>query len=123
MILFEQDDKTTGILGAPPENELSEADFAAEQLPNNRWVIADLTKFGNSPDGLVANFDTQTVSLDTALRQQTQNILFNREITKQLMDIDEKKVRAITDGILTGNLTQLEALEANAVALRAQLRK
>lgn len=121
MIFFERDDKTTAIL-MHPENADEEA-FAKEQLPDNRWVIVDITKFGNSPAGVVVDFDKKIADLDSMLRRQTENILFNADINSQLRDIDTKKVRALTDGILTGNMTCLSELETHAAALRAQLRK
>ena len=46
------------------------------------------------------------------LRQQNQNV------QKQLDAIDAKKVRAITDSILTGDNTRLQALEDKAVITR-----
>ena len=43
-------------------------------------------------------------------------------VDEQLLLIDRKKIRAITEYILTGDKTRLEALEAHAAALRAQPR-
>ena len=48
---------------------------------------------------------------------------YNLSIIAQLLEIDQKKVRAITDAVLNGDLSRLQALEAAAIALRAQLRE
>ena len=45
----------------------------------------------------------------------------NAPIYAQLAVIDQKKVRAMTDGILKNDKKRLEELEAEAAALRAQL--
>lgn len=52
-----------------------------------------------------------------------QTILHQREeILFQLKQIDDKKIRAITDVVLTGDKTFLEKLEEDAVNLRAKLK-
>ena len=45
----------------------------------------------------------------------------NAEATEKLSIIDKKKVRAISDMLLTGDKTKLQALEEEAVAVRATL--
>lgn len=45
----------------------------------------------------------------------------NAQIIASLAEVDIKKVRAITDAILTGDTLRLQQLEAEAAALRAQL--
>jgi mevalonate kinase len=47
----------------------------------------------------------------------------NKVIQDQLDAIDVKKVRALTDALLSGGTARLEALEAEAAGLRAQLQK
>lgn len=42
------------------------------------------------------------------------------DIDAELIAIDSKKTRAMTDAILTGNKTRLETLEAQASTLRTQ---
>lgn len=49
--------------------------------------------------------------------KQTQDIL------NQLASIDKSKTRALTDALLTGNLTYLQELEAKAAPLRTQLKE
>lgn len=43
------------------------------------------------------------------------------QIKATLLEIDLKKIRAITDAELTGDKTRLQALEAQAAALRTEL--
>lgn len=47
---------------------------------------------------------------------------FNLAIDYQLQSIDLKKIRAVTDWILTGDKAKLEALEQHAAVLRSQRR-
>lgn len=49
--------------------------------------------------------------------------LHNAGILRELVEIDRKKIRAITDRLLTGDKTRLDALETHAALLRGQLRK
>lgn len=47
----------------------------------------------------------------------------NAPIVAQLDEIDAKKIRALSDAILTGDNLRLQQLEAQAADLRAQLVK
>lgn len=51
------------------------------------------------------------------------DILHNAGLQAQLDDIDAKKVRAVTDAILNGDMTRLQTLEAHAILLRQQIIK
>lgn len=55
--------------------------------------------------------------------QDTSNEEYNALITTQLLAIDGKKVRAITDYILTGDSTRLSQLEQQASLLRPHVVK
>lgn len=43
------------------------------------------------------------------------------EIKQALSAIDDKKVRALTDSVLSGDKTRLQALETQSASLRAEL--
>jgi predicted component of type VI protein secretion system len=43
------------------------------------------------------------------------------QIQADLQSIDERKVRALTDALLHGDMTRLETLETQAAALRSEL--
>lgn len=55
--------------------------------------------------------------VDAPALVQSSNIAFV-PVKQQLLEIDAKKIRAITDAILTGDKTRLQQLEEAAVLLR-----
>lgn len=55
--------------------------------------------------------------------KQLEDEAYNAKVQAELDDIDRKKIRAITDALLTGDTVKLEGLELHAAALRKQFRK
>lgn len=82
-------------------------DLMNGQAEGKHIVVAD--------NGLPMLVDTVEPSLEVK-KAQRKNVLL-----KQLQDIDSRKVRAISDFILSGDKTRLADLEAAAVKIRTEL--
>lgn len=115
------------ILIQPPSSFVGEQEFAQTYVPKGaQYAIIDTAyaqQFISHWDAVRVNYTTGVLSIDDSVVQQLDNAVVNAGIKEQLLDIDQKKIRALGDFVAGGTRTRFDELEAHAVILRSQLRR
>ena len=108
----------------PPDNagwreaiEVRPAKNDIEQYYGHHYI--DLTKTPVEIVWPVESFSPSDIEINTKNALEA----MNAPVLRALVEIDNKKIRAISEFLLTGDKTRLEALEAEAVTLRATIKK
>lgn len=93
-------------------------DEAVEVTAEERAALLEAESTGKV---IRAGQDGKPVAADRVFTSEEQKAMHNAPLLLQLAEIDARKVRAMTDAILSKNTARLAALESEAAALRVQL--